>query len=367
MPLAEERGGGEVSFRQLMEHGQRPGIEWKVVFLENGPLVDRIRQMGISTQWIDAGRLRQPHKVLSTIWRISRIIKAERLDVVLSWMAKPHLYGGPAAFLRRVPAIWFQHGLPSGGGIDRVATVLPARGILACSRTTAAAQQQMWPSRPVRVVYPGVELERFDAGKLGSMTSARRQLGLPEDVPIVGIVGRLQRWKGIHVLVEAMPAILKHRPRALCVIVGGVHKLEPDYPDFLHGRIAELNLKDNVRMVGLQSNVPLWMQAMDVVVHASEIEPFGLVVVEAMALQKPLVSVNRGGPTEVITDGVDGLLTPFGDVQALASAVLHLFENPAIAKSMGQAAGARARQFSVSAFVDSLIAAVRDLAAFPEQ
>ena len=124
----------------------------------------------------------------------------------------------------------------------------------------------------------------------------------------------------MHVLVEAMPAILEAHPDAHCVLVGGDHAQEPDYPAFLRERIDGLSLTEKVTLTGLQSNVPKWMQAMDVIVHASDQEPFGIVVIEAMALGKPVVAGNAAGPTEVITEGVNGLLTPYGDAAALLHA-----------------------------------------------
>src|SRR5439155_3346393 len=119
-------------------------------------------------------------------------------------------------------------------------------------------------------------------------------------------VGRLQRWKGFHVLVEAMPRILRSHPAAQCVLVGGEHALEPDYKRFLEDRITSLGLQERIHLVGQQQNVAEWTTAMDVFVHASDREPFGMVVVEAMALGKPVVASADAGPTEVITPGVDG-------------------------------------------------------------
>ena len=91
-----------------------------------------------------------------------------------------------------------------------------------------------------------------------------RELNLPTTGPLIGIVGRMQRWKGIHVLIEAMPAVLQKHPEAHAVIVGGKHDLEPEYPEQLEQLIAKLRLNDRILRVGLQTNVPVWMQAMDI-------------------------------------------------------------------------------------------------------
>ena len=217
------------------------------------------------------------------------------------------------------------------------------------------------PRRPLRVVHPGVELERFAPDRLPAPPDARRRLGLPLSGPLIGIVGRLQRWKGMHVLVEALPDLLRAHPDAHAVLVGGDHALEPEYPAFLTGRIAALGLEDRVTRAGLQHNIPEWMQAMDVIVHASDREPFGIVVLEAMALGKPVVAGDAAGPTEIITDGVDGLLSPYGDAPTLARAVGRYLDDPAFARETGTAAKSRAAEFSTQRYAQNVVQALREL------
>ena len=79
-------------------------------------------------------------------------------------MTKAHLYGGVAALIARVPAIWYQHGIPRRSRIDVVATILPARGVIAISEAAAGAQGRLRPARRRRVVHAGIDLDRFDPG-----------------------------------------------------------------------------------------------------------------------------------------------------------------------------------------------------------
>lgn len=362
MPLAEQRGGAELLLWHLMQQGQNLGVEWLGIFFEDGPLVKQIQSLGVETHIVKAGRLRQPLHLIATVTKIRAIAKQSRADAIFSWMAKAHLYSSFAAKLSGIPALWYQQGVPSNQGwLDKIATMLPACGILACSKTSAIAQANMRPSRPVRVVYPSVELDRFDPEKLGSKESLRQQLDLPQNVPLIGIVGRLQRWKGIHVLVEAMPKVLQNYPSAHCIVVGGKHELEPDYPADLESRIRFLGLQDTVKMVGLQGNIPQWMQAMDVIVHASDFEPFGMVIIEAMALGKPVVAGDAGGPKEIITPEYNGILTAYGDTDALASAIVRYLDDPNFAHKTGMAARQRAMDFSTQFYVKNFVEAVRDL------
>ena len=206
---------------------------------------------------------------------------------------------------------------------------------------------------PCATVYPGVSLDRFDPDKLPSPLECRRQLGLPTKGALLGIVGRLQRWKGMHYLIEAMPAILRGHPDAHCVIVGGQHAFEPEYPDLLRRRIADANLSEHVTFAGLQHNIPHWMQAMDVVVHASDKEPFGIVVIEAMAIGKPVAATDTAGPTEIISHGIDGWLWTAGDSASLSGAVLELLADRDLRERIGQAARVKAAGFSSRNYAQS--------------
>ena len=361
MPLAEQRGGAELVLWHLMQQRQQD-VDWLVIFFEDGPLLKQIQALGVETHIVPAGRLREPLRFIATVKKIAAIAKQNRVDVIFSWMTKAQLYSSWAAMLSGIPTLWYQQGVPSDRGwLDTTATMLPASGVLACSKTSAQAQASLQPSRPVRVVYPSVELERFNPEKLQSVGELRRRLGLPEDVPLIGIVGRLQRWKGIHVLIEAMPKVLQSYVNVQCVVVGGKHELEPDYPAYLENRIAALGLQDKVKMVGLQRNIPEWMQAMDVIVHASDNEPFGMVVIEAMALGKPVVAGAAGGPTEIITADINGILSPYGDANALASAIIRYLDDPGFAQKIGAAARVRSLDFSTRTYAKNFIAAVRDL------
>lgn len=153
------------------------------------------------------------------------------------------------------------------------------------------------------------------------MNDARVRLGLPVDRPIVGMVARLQRWKGIDVFIDAA-ARCQTRPSPLFVLIGGEHPLEPGVLATAQAHIARLGFSDRVRFVGFQPDVPTWMQACDTIVHASITpEPLGMVIVEAMALAKCVIASRAGGPLEIITDGVDGRLVTPGDPNALTVAI----------------------------------------------
>jgi glycosyltransferase involved in cell wall biosynthesis len=362
MPLAEQRGGAEMLLVDLVREGRKLA-QWEFLFLqEEGPLIIEFESMGVPTCAIAAGRIRQPYQYLKTLRFLVKQIRRVRPDCVFSWMSKAHLYAGPAAWLTHTPALWYQHGIPSlNNAWDRAIARIPAKGIVATSQKAAAEQKKLRPYRPILVVPPGTDLQRFDPEALELSPVLRAKLGLPAKGALIGMVGRMQRWKGMHTLIEAMPIILRSYPEAHAVIVGGEHALEPDYPAYLRQRIEALGLQNRVILAGFQKNVEQWMQACDVVVHASDNEPFGIVVIEAMALGKPVVAGAEGGPREIITEGVDGLFAPFGQPEALAQAVLRYLQNPEFARQAGEAARRRAQEFSIQRYAQRFVEAVQTL------
>ncbi len=170
----------------------------------------------------------------------------------------------------------------------------------------------------------------------------------------MGIFGRLQSWKGVHILIDALPRVLDHFPDAILVIVGGAWHLEPGYEPKLRQQVESLKLTDHVLFAGHRQNIPQWMQACDVLVHAADHEPFGMTVVEAMSLGKPVVAGAGGGPLEVITHGVDGWLVPFGDTVAMSASIIRYLSDCSLAAAVGNAARQRAQHFSVERFARNM-------------
>jgi len=361
MPLAEQRGGGELMLLQLVAHAPRSEVRWLVIFLESGPMVKQVADLGADVEVVEAGRLRALHRYIWAVWKIARILRKHRVVITCGWMAKGHLYSSMAAMLARVPAFWYQLGTADPSfWMDFAAAKLSTNGIIVLSRAGEKAQIELCPKTKVRLVYPGVDLHRFDAKRLVAPPEMRALLKLPTDGPLVGIAGRLQRWKGIHHLIEAMPYVLTRHPNSHCVVVGGEWELERDYAATLHATIRRLGLEETVILAGQQSNVHEWMQAMDVVVHASDNEPFGIVVIEAMALAKPVVASAEGGPREIITPGVNGLTAPFGDSQAIAARILSYLDEPGRAAAIGLAARDRAGEFGVEVYARRFLAAANE-------
>jgi glycosyltransferase involved in cell wall biosynthesis len=361
MPSGKDLGGAEEALLQYVACRANQGTPPRVITLEQGSLREALETRGAAVTSIDAGRLRNVWRWIKTVRKIAAIVRQEQAQVILSWMTKGHVYGAPAGLMAGTPTIYYQMGLPDSSLLDRICRLLPAAGALGCS-DFVTQQQKRVVNYPVMSVPLAVDIDRFEKVRSLSGRDLKRQLGFDPDRTLIGMVGRLQRWKGMHVFAEAMSKIIETRSDCQAVIVGGPHDLEPDYAPWLEGRIQQLKLTGKIMLAGKRNNVPQWMQAMDIFVHASEREPFGIVVLEAMSLGKPVIATKPGGPQEVIRHGETGLLIPPNDPAKLVEAIQTYLSDPTLSARIGAAARQRALEFTPERFAQRVLEVLKRFA-----
>ena len=367
LPWGQRLGGAEAMLQAVLDGAHESGHELELLFFEAGPWPAEMIDAGFRVEVVPAGRLRHPHRWLVTVLRLARIFRRRQPDLILNWAAKTQLYGSPAAVLAGMPGrvVWWQQGIPTGEWIDRCATALPARAVGCYSNAAARAQARLWPSRATFVVSAGAHVagarvataDLADAGAaVADLADARAAganladappagaeaagaaLDLPPGTPVVGLVGRLQPWKGQDRLLGAQ-ALLHERGHCFhTVIVGGdAYELSPEYAGSLPPLIRRLGLADSVTMTGQVPDAGPFIERMDILVNASDPEPFGIVLLEAMARGVAVVAVDSGGPAEFIEHGGTGMLAASGEPRALADALEPLLASPALRRELGEA------------------------------
>jgi glycosyltransferase involved in cell wall biosynthesis len=152
----------------------------------------------------------------------------------------------------------------------------------------------------------------------------------------IGLVGRITPWKGQDIFIKAAALLKQKHPEAKFEIIGAPLFSERAYEAELRRLCDELNVTDTVEFAGFVEKVPARIAELDIVVHASITgEPFGQVIIEGMAEQKPVVATNGGGVPEIVQDGITGLLVPMGDALRMAEAIDYLLTHPDEATMMG--------------------------------
>lgn len=365
--FGERLGGSERVLWTFLRHHDPERVAPFVIFHADGPLVAEVAELGIGVQVVPTGRFREAHRAARAVTAMARTMRARRPDVVAHWLNRAQVYGAPAAALAgmRRRSVWFQRHLVDGTDpLDRWATRMPALAIGTPSRQAAERQAtRLSPARPTFWVHNGIELPApVDPARLAELRAA---YALPDGVPVVGIVGRLQPWKGQHRLIRAMALLRDAGLDAHLLVVGGIqHGVAPEHEGELHALVDELALGERVTFTGQVSDPLAHFELCDVAVNASDEESFGLVLLEAMALGVPLVAVDHGGPGEVIRPGETGVLVARAEPRALADGVASLLHDEPLRARIAAAARADVRaRFTAEQMVRQLESCFAELAA----
>lgn len=299
--------------------------------------------------------------------RIARHAGEHAADVIHAHQYTPFFYGVLAKPLTRAGFVFTEHGRGYPDPPSRRRRAFNAVFGRLADRVTAVSEGvreslcavEGFDARRVAIVYNGIELDRF-AGL--TREEARRRLELPQGVPILGTVGRLDPIKNYPLLIEAFRRVRRDWPSALLLIVG-------DGPE--RGRLEELaralGLGESVRFLGQRFDVERILPALDVFALSSFSEGLPMTLIEAAAASVPIVATAVGGVPEAVRDGREALLLPgpppaLADPPSLASAeypglfasaVGRLLAEDGLAQTLARAARQRAReQFSLEAVCD---------------
>lgn len=260
-----------------------------------------------------------------------------------------------AARLLGVPCVVHAKGFDKWSWVERVLS----RGVAGCVSMTKAIEEHcrrggMEPGF-FEVIYDGLDLAAFRPKRPAA--EVRAELGLAADAEVVGVVGNIQEWKGQKVLLEALELLRDRRPKLAVLLVGGVHRSGEAYNEGLKAFIAERGLSSRVTWTGPRNDVPDVMGAMDIVAHTSvRGEPFGRVIIEGMAVGRPVLATRAGGVPEFVNDGKDGLLLPPGDAPALAACLDRLLADDAGRERLSRGALESVERFALDRHADAMTA-----------
>jgi glycosyltransferase involved in cell wall biosynthesis len=274
------------------------------------------------------------------------------------------LASGPAARIAGVPHVW--HVRETFAEFGRLWPLLSrfiratSRKVVANSRATAA---QFPADEKVVVVNNALDLERYDVDRDRMRNEFRGRLGLTDEF-VVGCVGRIKFVrKGQEFLVRSVKLLRDRGVRVKALIVGSPFPGNEEHLVRLEALIEELGVRDDVILTGDLDDVRPAYASMDTLALPSAIpEPFGMVILEAMAMALPVVATNIGGPVDIVVNCVTGLLVPPADVDALAHAIGRMARDGSERLAFGTAGRRRVeREYGLDAMMQSLEAIYHSL------
>ena len=280
--------------------------------------------------------------ILSALPKLWRAVRAGRWQVIhthngrTTLLAALGLYSGngialvttqhfvdPARTKRRGIVAWISNAIHRAIGrrVDRVVAISETVREAAVARESAIAGK-------IRVVLNGIRDPSREM--LIDPKIIRRTLGVEMDTPLVVCLSRLDAEKNLEVLIEAMGTVTAVIPPAVCVVAGA-----GDEQTRLQRQIDAAGLGGKVRLLGFQADPLSLARAGNLFVLPSALEPFGLSIVEAMALGVPVIAVRAGGPREIVVNGVSGWLVPPGDAAEMAAKIIAVLQQPDLAARLG--------------------------------
>jgi glycosyltransferase involved in cell wall biosynthesis len=339
-----EIGGAETVLLNLIRFRQRQDVEHRgvVAAAEGGPLGVALTRLGVPWQQVPRGRMRQPGSFWRVCRRLRRIVAESSAGVVLTNSPQGFLYARLATLGLRVPVALYYMTVPQqrlwqNGPLDILMAKSRPAAMFAASETITRIVTG-WGLSNVQTVYHGAPIEAPEISAIHEREKQLSRLGIEHDDPIVLLPGRLQAWKGQHVLIAAFPEVLKTHPTAHALLIGGsLFGQSPEYVDCLRREIATSSLTSRVHLLGHQPPAA-WFARATVVVHASTCpDPFPMVCIEALAARRPLITNCLSGTSEILVDKRDAVIIEPNDPAALARAIVHLLSDPAGARAMAEA------------------------------
>jgi glycosyltransferase involved in cell wall biosynthesis len=310
-----------------------------------GPLADAVRELGIPVSEITAtaGSLRlhpvQTPRALTEIGiaavQVQRAARRHGAQVVHANSIRAGIELGLARVGPAARIVAIRDCLPPGAVttatmrlIARTATVVVANSEYTAGTVLAAA-----PEARLEVIYPAIDINRFDPSRI-DRAAARTRLGVAgRRSVLLGMVAQLSPWKGQETAIEALRLLRRQDVDAHLLLIGSAKFVARStrydnqaYVEALRRRVTAAGLEDKVSWMGERDDVPELLRAIDVLLLPSREEPFGRALLEAMALEVPVLATNVGGPPELVRDGREGYLLPPDEPAAWAEAVRRVMD-----------------------------------------
>ena len=339
-------GGGELCLLDFA-HAYRDTSQ--VLLLTDGILKTRLEDLGVKVEVLPSSRSLADVKVSSglaslksigDLWRLGIQVakKSQDFDLIHANNQKGFVVAAIARLFGGAPVFWHLHDILTADIFSstnrKIAVTLAnwfaTRVIVNSQATGEAFIAAGGNSRLLRTVHNGFDSEIFDRLE-DDQTSLRQELGIPCDRHLIGMFSRLSYWKGQHILLEAASKLTDVH----VLLVGDALFGEAEYTEKLKNIAAQSSLQDRVHWLGFREDIPQLMKACDAIAHCSTApEPFGRVIVEAQLAKRPAIATIGGGTSEIIEDGVTGLLIPPNDSDLLAEAIKKIFSDRELTNKM---------------------------------
>lgn len=379
-------GGAESSLLTLLRNMDKNQFNATVVLTSEGIFSKRLREENIQVKVIYLPwrliRLKRGNALKAFLFlaaylfplqffmiKLCFYLRKNKFDLILTNTIKAHFYGSIAARLCFIPVIWRFHDILSPTDFSPVLIQsiiffgkrFPTRILAVSDLARDYLVRDGLKGDKIEVIFSGIDNERYEFKN--TSRNIRNEFNIGDNVKLVGCIGRIIPQKGHRSLLLAIPEVIKKYPETFFLIVGDVYLKEERYQEELLEIIKKNKIEDRVKFTGFRYDIGNLIRSLDILVFPSVApESFGLSVLEAMSLGKPVIASKVGGVSEIIEDGINGMLIEPNHPEQITDRIIQLLSDKEMYHRMGwEAKEAVTRKFSLKRYVVEMERACKEV------
>ena len=333
-------GGAEKSLQDVLDVLEENNIIWVALPTTEALYAELSKKFKIKNHTLE--RLEKSKTILlcfssifqifNTSYQISRLVRKEKIDLIYANANHSNLYAILVKLFTGKKIIWHMRDNLNNKLLSLLLSILSDKIICISEHLS---KQIFFPNK-TQIIYNGIDTHKW---KLNNTTPSliKKELSLEPDRILIAQVGQLIPWKNHLLLIDIAKNVIRKNPKVFFIVLGeDTFKAFPDYNKLLLSRIHCENLENHFSLLGYKENIKEYLSEIDILVHLAEGEPFGRVLIEAMALEKPVVAINSGGPAEIIEDNNTGFLVEKTEQNIIVEKLVQLSEDQVLRKKFGR-------------------------------
>ncbi|OGL54002.1 MAG: hypothetical protein A3C43_09660 [Candidatus Schekmanbacteria bacterium RIFCSPHIGHO2_02_FULL_38_11] len=351
--------GAEYLTLDLITHLRKDTFYPIVIYIEEGEIVSKIKKAGIKTIRVPLSKkitsfypreagVSNPVFIISFLWhllksgiiiKVIKVLRTNKIQLIYCSDNLSKLIGGICGKITGIKVVAHCHDIFSEKSLyhGSIRIIMKPVYLLFLSKIIAVSERARKyftlgskVSQKVITIYNGIDTKRYDPDKID--TSLKKEFEISEEDLTIGSIGTLDQNKGQKYLIEAIERLKADGITNIACLICGTGEDEK----YLKELVREKNLTKEVLFLGFRKDIPRVLRILDIMVMTSFAESFSMSIVEAMAMEVPVIGTNVGGIPEVVDDGKTGIIVPPGNIDALCEAIKYLIQNPGIRFQMGK-------------------------------
>ena len=332
-------GGSHTCMHNFVRYSDRNRFRFTVGFFSDNPYIRKYRDLGVDVEIMPIVPVRKnglsiTKKAVNWYNReyklekyLVQFILKNRFDVLLLnntiFESKNFINAGNRL---GIPVVVYERGIMKYSQEHVIASEHVDVSIAVSKAIFQNMLEYKFKSKKIELIYDGIDPALFEGPF--DKTGIKKELKIPVGGKVIGIIGNVRYWKGQKYFIEAFEILARRYQNLYGLIVGGWSELDQEYLRGLRQSVKDAGLEDKIQFLGYRNDTPALLSILDIFVHASiQPEPFGMVLLEAMAARVPIVATRFGGPLEILDAGGCGALVPPGDGRAIAEECIKYFSD----------------------------------------